>query len=58
MSHVNVPVQDGFDFQEFKAQMEGFAAGAAAAAEHAIQIRLAQLSKGVDGPAPPAAEES
>lgn len=54
MSAVNVSVQDGIEFQEFKARMEGFAAGAVAAAQEAISLRMSQLAKSTTAPLPTA----
>lgn len=55
---ISVSVEDGFSFQEFKAYMEGFAAGAADAAQRAINIRLSQLSKTINTPDATAAQNT
>lgn len=55
-----IPVHEGLEWQEFKSYLEGFAAGAQAAAHAAIEARTAQLSRRAQAPpalAPPAAPE-
>lgn len=42
---VAVSVQDGLAFQEFRAYMEGFSDGIAAAVQRAITTRLNQLPR-------------
>jgi len=52
-STVSLNPQDGLSLAEFKAYMEGYAAGATAACSRAIQIRIMQLKQQAAPPEPP-----
>lgn len=52
-NQLNLTVQDGMEFQEFKSYMDGYAAGVEAATQAAIEAKLKQVSRKAQ-PAPPA----